>query len=122
MFNIASDDHTMRAPASPPSPDYRRWRRASLVEGGTLLLLVGVAVPLKHAAGDARLVGVLGPVHGLAFVYYLWVLAGVMRPGEWRWTEVLRAVVAAAIPLGNLANVHLFRRKLCAPPRPGEAR
>lgn len=35
------------------------------------MLLVGVAVPLKHLYGDASLVQALGPVHGLLFLLYL---------------------------------------------------
>ncbi len=46
----------------------RRLELASLVEATTLVLLVGVAVPLKHFAGQPTAVAVMGPIHGLASV------------------------------------------------------
>lgn len=48
----------------------RRLRRLSWIEGATLLLLVGVAVPLKRLAGWPDGVTLLGPVHGAAFLLY----------------------------------------------------
>ncbi len=42
----------------------RRLEVVSLVEATTLIFLVGVAVPLKHFAGEPAAVTVMGPVHG----------------------------------------------------------
>ena len=50
-----------------------RLRLMGLVEGTTLLVLLCLAVPLKHLGAEARLVTLLGPVHGLAFL--LWGVA-----------------------------------------------
>ncbi len=41
-----------------------RLRLLGLLEGISLLVLVGVAVPLKHLYHDPSLVRALGPVHG----------------------------------------------------------
>ena len=52
-----------------------RWMRAvSLIEGSTLLLLVLVAVPLKHVADLPVATRIMGPIHGLAFLSYGWML------------------------------------------------
>ena len=52
---------------------YLRW--ASFLEGLTLILLVCLAVPLKRMAGMPEFVTVMGPIHGLAFVAYLAMVA-----------------------------------------------
>jgi integral membrane protein len=54
--------------------EVRRLRYASLLEGTTLLLLLGIAVPLKHIFGWDMGVRVMGPIHGLAFVSYTWLV------------------------------------------------
>src|SRR5262245_39185516 len=48
----------------------RRLEIASVAEATTLLLLLGLAVPLKHLGGWSMGVHVAGPVHGLAFLAY----------------------------------------------------
>ena len=47
---------------------FLRWM--SWLEGGTLLLLLLVAVPLKRLAGIPEVVSWVGPVHGGAFLVY----------------------------------------------------
>jgi Domain of unknown function (DUF3817) len=65
----------------------RRPKTASLVEGLTLVLLVCVAVPLRHLAGWPVVTAVMGPVHGLAFLFYVWTVCSMCgrslrpRPG-----------------------------------------
>src|SRR5690606_31125102 len=49
----------------------RRLRLLALVEGSSLLVLVGVAVPLKHLFDLPVAVKVLGPLHGIAFLAYV---------------------------------------------------
>ncbi|WP_414445616.1 DUF3817 domain-containing protein [Burkholderia sp. 22PA0106] len=57
-------------------------RFVSLVEGATLLLLVCVAVPLKHLAAFPPATRLMGPVHGVAFVLYTWMLRRRRRAGR----------------------------------------
>lgn len=94
------------------TPSLRLLRAASLTEGVTLLALLGVAVPLKHAAGLPAAVSWMGPVHGLAFLGYLWaVFATVSATGGWRGAEVGRLVAVAFVPGGAFLNLRWLRRK-----------
>ncbi|MCM5682802.1 DUF3817 domain-containing protein [Schlegelella sp. S2-27] len=94
------------------TPSLRLLRTASLAEGVTLLALLGVAVPLKHAAGLPAAVSLMGPVHGLAFLGYLWaVFATVSATAGWRRAEVVRLVAMALVPGGAFFNRHWLRRK-----------
>jgi integral membrane protein len=90
----------------------RRLRLASFVEATTLLTLLLVAVPLKHAMGYAVATRIMGPVHGAAFVAYVWcVIATVSGGSVWTRREAVRLIVAAFIPFGGFANAGLLRRK-----------
>jgi len=92
----------------------RRLELASAVEATTLLLLVGVAVPLKHLAGWPLGVKTLGPLHGLAFVTYLWVALQTLSDGQWRAGDRIRLFVAAIVPFGGFVNLGFLRRRVSA--------
>jgi integral membrane protein len=61
----------------------RRMRQVSLVEGATLVVLIFIAVPLKHLGGYPVATATMGPIHGIAFVVYLWMLIQTVVSGEW---------------------------------------
>ena len=92
----------------------RKMRAVSLLEGTTLLLLIGVAVPLKHLAGYAIATRVMGPVHGVAFVLYIWMLIQTMSIGGWSRTATARMVLAAFIPFGAFLNERALARRQSA--------
>ncbi|MFC5760709.1 DUF3817 domain-containing protein [Rhizobium sp. GCM10022189] len=92
----------------------RRMRAVSLLEGTTLLLLVGVAVPLKHLAGYPIATRLIGPVHGIAFVLYVWMLIQTVSMGGWSRGETARMVLAAFIPFGAFLNERALARRQSA--------
>jgi integral membrane protein len=89
----------------------RRLRLAALIEGTTLVVLVLIAVPAKHLFGLPVATKVMGPVHGLAFVAYTWMLLATVSGGSWRQGEILRLVIAAFVPFGALLSAGLLQRK-----------
>ena len=89
----------------------RRLEQVSLIEATTLVLLVCVAVPLKHLAGLPIAVAVMGPIHGLAFLAYGWVAIQTVAGGDWRRAEAARLLLLAALPFGGYFNLALIRRK-----------
>ena len=90
----------------------RRLRAAALVEGATLLLLVGIAVPLKHLAGLPSAVSVVGPIHGMVFLSYLWMVFNAVSSQSWTGREIGRMLGGALVPFGALFTVSLLNRKL----------
>lgn len=92
-----------------------RWMRAvSLLEGSTLVLLVLVAVPLKHLAGFPIATALMGPIHGVAFLLYVWMLIQTVSAGGWSRSETVRMVVAAFIPFGAFVNERALARRQAA--------
>lgn len=90
-----------------------RWLRlASLGEGTTLILLVGIAVPLKYLVGQPLGVKVMGPVHGLMFLAYLWTVAQTVSGGGWSGRDIARLLIGAVVPFGGFLNITLLQRKL----------
>ncbi|MBB5018975.1 integral membrane protein [Chitinivorax tropicus] len=89
----------------------KRLEILSIIEATTLLLLLGVAVPLKHVFGWPLGSQILGPVHGLVFLVYLWGVMQVMAGGGWRWVEMVRLFMIALIPFGGFFNLPLLRHR-----------
>lgn len=86
-------------------------RVMALIEGVTLALLVGVAVPLKHLAGYPGVVSLLGPVHGMVFIFYLWMVVNTVSGDDWSRGEIARVLLAALVPGGAFFNADFMRRK-----------
>jgi integral membrane protein len=89
----------------------RRMRAVSLLEGTTLLLLLGVAVPLKHLAGIPIATAIMGPIHGIAFVLYIWMLVQTVSIGGWTRAAAARMILAAFIPFGAFVNERALARR-----------
>jgi integral membrane protein len=99
------------AQISEDNAQLRRLEIASIVEATTLIALLGVAVPLKHFLGWPAGSRVLGPIHGLAFIFYLWTVIQTISGGGWQRGEIMRLGLVAFIPFGGFANVRWLRRR-----------
>ncbi|MBX9458364.1 MAG: DUF3817 domain-containing protein [Rhizobium sp.] len=84
-------------------------RVASILEASTLAILVFVAVPLKHMFGMPQLVSAMGPVHGLAFLFYIWMLIQTHFQIGWSGREWIRMILCAFIPLAGFINERLLK-------------
>lgn len=78
-----------------------RLRVIAFIEGVSYLLLLGVAMPLKYLAGFPPAVKIVGWIHGLLFVLYLFAVAEVTLRHRWSAARALIALVAAFIPFGT---------------------
>lgn len=86
-------------------------RFAALAEAATLLLLVGVAVPLKHIGGYPAAVSALGPVHGLVFLAFAWLVVREWSSGLITRSAAVRLMIGAVIPFGGLWNERWLARQ-----------
>ena len=89
-----------------------RLRLLGLLEGVSLLLLIGVAVPLKHLYDKPSLVRALGPVHGLLFLLFVLNTLRVGVEYQWRFaTTTWKVLLACIVPFGTF----YVDRKILAP-------
>ena len=79
-----------------------RLRVLCLVEAVTLLVLLGVAVPLKHLVGLPSAVSVMGPVHGFVFLVLCWAVNHAVASRDIPARTGWRLVLAACVPFGGL--------------------
>jgi integral membrane protein len=80
----------------------RRLRLLGLAEGVTLLLLLFIAVPLKHFAALPQATAIMGPVHGLVFLAYAVTLVESITAGGWTRRDAWMAGIACLVPFGPL--------------------
>ncbi|SDX04122.1 DUF3817 domain-containing protein [Paenibacillus sp. CF384] len=88
-----------------------RLRIITLLEGLSYIVLLCIAMPLKYAADLPEAVSIVGSLHGLFFGLYLIAVAHVTFVHRWSLVNVLFALGAAFLPLGNfLLDRRLLRK------------
>lgn len=75
--------------------------RAAQLEALTLLAHFCVAMPLKYLADVPQAVFLVGPVHGLAFILFVWFVIRAWSEGLVGPSGALRLVAGAFIPFGG---------------------
>jgi integral membrane protein len=79
-----------------------RLRLIGMLEGTSLLVLIGIAVPLKHVLDEPLLVRIMGPVHGLLFLMFVINTLSVGIDYRWKFsTTTWKVLVACLVPFGT---------------------
>ncbi|MFC7680938.1 MFS transporter [Paenibacillus sp. GCM10028914] len=76
-------------------------RIAGLLDGISLLVLLGIAMPLKYMGGIDQAVSIAGSIHGAIFIVYALAILYAAFRVEWSFLWSIAAIAAAFIPLGN---------------------
>jgi integral membrane protein len=71
-----------------------------MLEGASLLLLLGVAVPLKYFAGMPAAVQWIGWIHGLLFVVYGLAILMALVGGSLSFGKSMLAFIGSLLPFG----------------------
>ena len=79
-------------------------RLCSILEATTLIVLLFVAVPLKHLGHFPVAVTIMGPLHGLAFLAYVWAVFDTTANMRWKAHEIARLVLAAFVPFAGFST------------------
>jgi integral membrane protein len=77
----------------------KRYRVVAYIVGMLLLVLVGVAMPLKYLADQPTLVAVVGPIHGFVYMVYLVVAFDLAVRAKWTFLRTLVILLAGTIPV-----------------------
>jgi integral membrane protein len=112
---VSADTH-----AGPGAGHDARLRRLAWAEGTSLLLLLGVAMPLKYAAGLPAATRVMGLVHGLCFLLYLVAVLDALGTKRLSGRGARLALAAALVPGGTFVLASRLGRATAAPTPTGE--
>lgn len=86
-------------------------RAVLLLESTTLVLLVGVAVPLKYLADLPVATSIMGPIHGTAFMSFVWFVIRSRAEGIIDAYGTARLIVGAFIPGVGFINDRWLNRQ-----------
>jgi integral membrane protein len=87
-----------------------RYRVMAYVVGVGLAVLVFVGIPLQ-VAGYKQVVEIVGPIHGILYIVYLFVALDLARRARFSLGEMLAMVGAGLFPgLAFVAEHYLTRR------------
>lgn len=89
-----------------------RLRLIGYLEGFSLLILIFVAVPLKHFFNAPGLVGSMGPIHGSLFLLFLYGTLSVAVTEKWKFKETTwKVLLACIIPFGTFyIDRHILKK------------
>lgn len=90
----------------------RLFRFMGFIEGGSLLLLLAIAMPLKYFMDMPMAVRVAGSLHGLLFIVYILVIGYTAFKVRWFWSWIIGAVAVAFIPFGNFVLDSILQKKI----------
>jgi len=77
-----------------------RLRFTGMLEGASFLFLLGVAMPLKYAAGLPLFVKYGGWTHGLLFILFLMAIFQAWSDRAISFKQAVFAFIAALLPFG----------------------
>lgn len=88
------------------------FRYAGWLEGGSYLLLLLIAMPLKYVWGEPGTVRVVGMAHGLLFLTYIGFAFAMYEREDWPLKKLGWAFVASLLPFGPFVFERVFERRL----------
>jgi integral membrane protein len=80
-----------------------RFKKVGILEGWSFILLMGIAVPMKHVFDMPDPVKYLGWVHGVLFILYLVFLYLAADSAKWSFKTIALGFLAALLPFGPFA-------------------
>lgn len=90
-----------------------RLRILAILEGVSLLVLVFIAVPMKHLFHNPSLEKITGPVHGALFLLFVFNALSVGVEQNWKFkTTTWKVLLACIIPFGTFYIDHKILRKI----------
>ncbi len=84
-------------------------------EGVSVLLLLGVAMPLKYFADWPLGVRYVGMAHGILFLLYVLAAIQAALDHNWTWKRTALVLVASLLPAGPfVVDARILRAELAA--------
>ena len=88
------------------------FRKVALFEGISLIVLLGIAMPLKYIWDQPEAVRIVGWIHGILFIFYIWILLHVWIGKSWPFKRLTIAVIASLVPFGTVIFDRSLKREV----------
>ncbi len=85
-------------------------RLAGIIDGISLVTLLGVAMPLKYILDIPFAVTIVGSIHGGIFVFYLLAILYAQLVLQWNFSWSVGALIVAFIPFGNFVYDRILKK------------
>lgn len=93
-----------------------RLRILGALEGLSLLVLIFIAVPMKYYFGNPAGTKLIGPVHGVLFLLFVFNTLSVGVEQQWKFRQTTwKVLLACIIPFGTFYIDRKILRKLTPP-------
>jgi len=79
----------------------KTYRITSIAEGVSLLVLFGIAMPLKYIYNSPMMVEIVGMLHGLLFIAYVLFSFLYKFKAKWPILTLFIVVIASVVPFGT---------------------
>jgi integral membrane protein len=77
------------------------FRKLGLLETMSFLILISIAMPLKYWGGYVSATKIIGMIHGLLFLSYIFAANHLAFKLKWPLSKLFLAYLAAIIPCGT---------------------
>ena len=88
----------------------------AVMEASTLIVLVGIGMPLKYFGSFGYAVKIIGPIHGVVWLLYMWVVLATVSLKMWKTSDVARLVVSSVLPFGGFVTAKWIEKQARAKP------
>jgi integral membrane protein len=84
-----------------PDKDIQRFLQVGHAEGISYLVLLGVAMPLKYFFDMPQAVRLVGSLHGILFVAFMFMIAWLVVQKKMTLLGAVKAFVLSLVPFGT---------------------
>lgn len=84
-----------------PDKDIQRFLQVGHAEGISYLVLLGIAMPLKYFFDFPQAVRIVGSLHGILFVAFIFMIAWLVVQKKMSILSAVKAFVLSLVPFGT---------------------
>jgi len=88
--------------------ELKKFRLINKIEGYSFIILLFIAMPLKYSFGFPIATKIIGMIHGLLFMMFIYQLIESMREVPFSKKEALYYFILSLVPFGSF-----YTEKLC---------
>jgi integral membrane protein len=96
----------------PTTTKLNRFLKIGFAEGVSFILLIGIAMPLKYAAGILQPVRIVGMLHGILFILFGLSLLQAAIGYKWSFGKTTAAFLLSFIPFGTFFLEKLLKEEI----------